>query len=726
MRILFLFLSVMLAAVPAFANFCDQDWLETASGSAVRSLLRSGADVNEMCNVNRNRPLHQAILTPAVDPEVVEVLVNAGGDILAENIDGSSVLDYAERRFSLAERNFSPGSSAYRREERILRSINRLLESNTASATSDQAVNCEEWNTYEFFETATASAVRACLAAGVDVAARNEARSNNTPLHWAASSSDPDPAVMEALLAAGAPLEAREEYGRTPLHYATNLAAVEVLLAAGADIAARSEDEESPLHLAAWLMRPAVVEALVAAGADIDARMADGKTPLHAAASTAAYYEPPLPEHMIQALLDAGANPTPRDAEGKTPWDLVQGNEVLYGLAPAPVRAARAERLANERLQRCEAWNTYEFFETATASAVRACLAAGADVAARNEARSNNTPLHWAASSSDPDPAVMEALLAAGAPLEAREEYGRTPLHYATNLAAVEVLLAAGADIAARSEDEESPLHLAAWLMRPAVVEALVAAGADIDARMADGKTPLHAAASTAAYYEPPLPEHTIQALLDAGANPTPRDAEGKTPWDLVQGNEVLYGLAPAPVRAARAERLANERLQRCEAWNTDEFFETATASAVRACLAAGADVAARDPYGKTPLHLAASMPSPDTIQALLNAGANPSARDAEGKVPWDIARWNEALHGSQAYERLLAAKNAILRLRAAHLAEGFAAQVAERERREVAARRERAERERRAAIDLQRARPTLYPHYSFWTTPARSRRPMR
>ena len=26
----------------------------------------------------------------------------------------------------------------------------------------------------------------------------------------------------------------------------------------------------------------------------------------------------------------------------------------------------------------------------------------------------------------------------------------------------------------------------------------------------------------------------------------------------------------------------------------------------------------------------------------------------------------------------------------------------------------------------LAKASPTLYPHYSFWTTPARSRRPMR
>ena len=27
---------------------------------------------------------------------------------------------------------------------------------------------------------------------------------------------------------------------------------------------------------------------------------------------------------------------------------------------------------------------------------------------------------------------------------------------------------------------------------------------------------------------------------------------------------------------------------------------------------------------------------------------------------------------------------------------------------------------------ERRRASPTLYPHYSFWTTPARSRRPMR
>ena len=35
-----------------------------------------------------------------------------------------------------------------------------------------------------------------------------------------------------------------------------------------------------------------------------------------------------------------------------------------------------------------------------------------------------------------------------------------------------------------------------------------------------------------------------------------------------------------------------------CEQWNTEAFFQTATVEAVTACLAAGADVAARDEGG--------------------------------------------------------------------------------------------------------------------------------
>ena len=137
MRVLLLVLVVLTwtpAVASAQANICDPRWLETASGAEVRALLRGGADVNQMCNDNSNRPLHQAILTGGVSPGVIRALVEAGADILAANIAGSSPLDYAEDRFARAERNFQPGSGSYRREESIYLAVNRGFEAGSAAA----------------------------------------------------------------------------------------------------------------------------------------------------------------------------------------------------------------------------------------------------------------------------------------------------------------------------------------------------------------------------------------------------------------------------------------------------------------------------------------------------------------------------------------------------------------------------------------------------------------
>ena len=78
---------VLVGASAVAQNICDPNWLRTASGSDVRALIRGGADVNRVCNSIRNRPLHQAILPAGVSPDVVQARVEAGADILAENID---------------------------------------------------------------------------------------------------------------------------------------------------------------------------------------------------------------------------------------------------------------------------------------------------------------------------------------------------------------------------------------------------------------------------------------------------------------------------------------------------------------------------------------------------------------------------------------------------------------------------------------------------------------
>ena len=73
-----------------------------------------------------------------------------------------------------------------------------------------------------------------------------------TPLHMAGGWSE-TPAVVAALLAAGADLEAQDEGGWMPLHYAAEgsetPAVVAALLDAGADPAAKDADGRIPWDL---------------------------------------------------------------------------------------------------------------------------------------------------------------------------------------------------------------------------------------------------------------------------------------------------------------------------------------------------------------------------------------------------------------------------------------------------------------------------------------------
>ena len=79
-----------------------------------------------------------------------------------------------------------------------------------------------------------------------------------------------------------------------------------------------------------------------------------------------------------------------------------------------------------------------------------------------------------------------------------------------------------------------------------------------------------------------------------------------------------------------------------CAEWNTQAYFETATVEDVTACLDTGADPAATNDAGVTPLHWAAwSNESPAVIQTLLAAGADLEVRNEEGGTPLQNAAWN-------------------------------------------------------------------------------------
>jgi ankyrin repeat protein len=146
------------------------------------------------------------------------------------------------------------------------------------------------------------AAVRALVRHGADVTRRD--RNGRQPLHNAASFSA---ASIPYLLAAGAPLVAKESFGRTPLLVAsgTCLQAVCSLLDAGGDTLLDTTDSvgSGPLHQACQSGKIDIVRYLLgfpASIVDIDLKNKRGATPLYSAA---------LNRHVeiVRLLLDTGS-----------------------------------------------------------------------------------------------------------------------------------------------------------------------------------------------------------------------------------------------------------------------------------------------------------------------------------------------------------------------------------------------------------------------------------
>lgn len=165
--------------------------------------------------------------------------------------------------------------------------------------------------------TGNVAKVQSCLAAGDPVDARDDL--DRTPLHDAAAAGDI--AVADLLLNHGADPDARAPGGMTPLHFAAMLGRPEMaglLARRGARTDARTTSGMTPLHLAA---DDKVVNALALAGADVNAKTVDGLTPLHTARQSS----------VARALLDRGADLRIRTPQGRTAMELA----AIESLEPA-------------------------------------------------------------------------------------------------------------------------------------------------------------------------------------------------------------------------------------------------------------------------------------------------------------------------------------------------------------------------------------------------------
>jgi hypothetical protein len=105
-----------------------------------------------------------------------------------------------------------------------------------------------------------------------------EQKEKNQALHQAVKGGDRT--LAEKTLEGGASVNARDEWGWTPLHYAETADMAGMLIDRGADANAKDDEGHTPLHRAARYDRKDVAELLIEKGADINSRTPSGLTPL--------------------------------------------------------------------------------------------------------------------------------------------------------------------------------------------------------------------------------------------------------------------------------------------------------------------------------------------------------------------------------------------------------------------------------------------------------------
>lgn len=258
---------------------------------------------------------------------------------------------------------------------------------------------------------------RAALAKGADLSAVDG--SGNTALHLAAYLGDTE--AVETLLSRGAPVNAENKEGATPLLYGVgNEAIVRSLIQHGADVNAASKSDTTPLEAAvAHKNSHRVVALLLKAGANVHVKQYGVELIL----TDATYSEDP---QTIQLLLDHGARIQP-DKPGNT---CALASAAYFG--DTAMVAQLLDHKADASFDSDFAGGPLNYaLYSGHSDIAKLLIEAGADCHQKSEWGHHTSPMVFSGYGEAGDPTIARMLLARGADINEANENGETALSFA-------------------------------------------------------------------------------------------------------------------------------------------------------------------------------------------------------------------------------------------------------------------------------------------------------
>ena len=326
--------------------------------------------------------------------------------------------------------------------------------------------------------------------------------------------------------------------GLTYLHLASTIRDIdwftEYLVCKGAVVNAEDESGWTPLHYAAFENAENNMKLLLEAGANINAKAGDGAQPIHAACQAGKY-------NAVKFLLERGANSNAKTNNGQTPMSIakeIQSEKIVKLLKDKKIdkipfkinkdkfNKKRAKELVEVILPKYH--KVMKALEERDFSYIEDLFEEKPELL-NSKNLSGLTFIHIA--SSHKDPRFLKFLIGRGANVNVKDKYGWTPLHYAAFMNAVDnmkILIDKGIKTGVKAKDGSQPVHAACQGGRYKAVKFLLDKGVNINAKNDNQQTPLHIAAE---YGNASL----VKLLISHGADRNIEDGRGRRPVDYAE-----------------------------------------------------------------------------------------------------------------------------------------------------------------------------------------------